>query len=161
MDSKPDQTSIRQKLWQTDLKQSRQAIFETMTTLNQDRLSCLALFLRREPSHLLTPLCHSVHRHLLGLNVYTCDDEAGDPTMPSAWLYRLCLPSVQVANPPDASVATEHLKRGYYYVLTQTLLSLCVLGDCYQVLFVLATSEPCVLEFREMEWILRALRVVS
>ena len=161
MDTKPDQTSTRQILWQNDLKQRRQDIFDIMTALNMDRLSCIRLFRSREPSHLLSPLCFTVRRALLTLNVYTCDDEKGDPTLPAAWLYRLCLPSVQVANPPDPSVADEHLKRGYYSVLTQTLLSLSVLYDAYQGLFVIATSPPIALELSETEWIMRALKVVS
>ena len=161
MDPKPDQTSTRQKLWQNDLREFSQNIFEEAVGLNQDRVSCLGLFGRPEPSHILTPLCHAVRRSLFGLNRFTCDDEKGDPTLPAAWLYRLCMPSIQVAAPPDPSVAGEHLNRGYYYVLTQTLLSLCVLNDCYHSLHVLATSQPSSLEMSEFQWVLRALKVVS
>ena len=161
MDSKPDQTSTRQLLWQQDLAQSRQDIFDTMSTLNLNRLSCLELIRHREPSHMLRPLCFTVRRALLSLNVYTADDEKGDPLMPLPWIYRLCLPSIQVAAPPSPSVEGEYLKRGYYYVLTQTLLSLSVLQDAYQGLFVLATSRPVALEMQETIWILHCLRVVS
>jgi len=88
------------------------------------------------------------------------DDEKGDPTLPAAWLYRLCLPSVAIANSPP-SVDREYMRRGYYHVLTNTLLALSVLQDAYQGLFVLATSRPVALEMAETAWILRALKVVS
>ena len=84
------------------------------------------------------------------------------PTLPLPWLHRICLPSIAIANPPDPTVADEYLKRGYLYVLTQTLLALSILQDLYATLSLIsATKLATALDDPETYWVLRALRVVS
>ena len=161
MDPQPEKATQRQLTWYSDLTQHRQDIRDILDGIQYERCSCLELVRKRESSHLLRSICGSVRRSLLALNDYTMNDENGDSTLPLPWLYRVCLPSVKVANPPDSSVECEHLKRGYYFVLTQTLLSLCVLEDLYTDLYVMTCSHESCLRAPEYQWGLLCLRVVS
>lgn len=160
VESDPLRIQIAQTNWHADLCQRRNAVRAMHDELEKAKLLCLGLMLKREPCFSLRALCVVVRRGLTTLTVHTLEGEDG-PMLPRPWLYRLCLPSLAIANPTDPSIANEHMQRGYYYCLTQTLLALSTLQDVYWTLYLISATWPAALEAPECQWALQTLRVVS